>query len=545
MNRHTEHVLIAGGGVAALEAMLALRKLAGERLSIELLAPEADFSYRPLAVAEPFGLAKAQRFELSSLAEEAGALVRQGALVSVDASRRLAYTSSVGPVPYRALLIACGAVPNEAIPGAITFRGPADTPRMQQLLGEIEDGAVRQVAFVVPAGAVWSLPAYELALMTGSWLLARGIDDVTVTLVTPEEAPLHLFGREASDAVRGLLEERGIVIHTRAYPAEAKAGKLLLRAGRPIPADRVVALPRLHGPRIGGVPQTFEGFIPIDPHGRVPGVDDVYAAGDITTFPVKQGGIATQLADAAAHAIAADLGADVTAPPFKPVLRGLLVTGGIPSYLRAEIAGNEDVTSHVSETPLWWPPAKIVGHHLAPLLARLAGAEASTPVDVVVDTVRVEVELDPNTTGARRDQVLRTLVETAEQDAPAPNIGDVMTADPLVVAPEDTLGEVAEQMHRRDVGSALVADYGRLIGIVTSRDLLRAVAARVHTSEARIRFWMTADPITVTASMTLDNAEALMAEHGIHHLPVVDGERAIGMVGARDLALAQVPIAVP
>ena len=80
---------------------------------------------------------------------------------------------------------------------------------------------MQRVVYVVPAGAVWSLPAYELALMTGSWLLARGIDGVTVALVTPEDEPLHLFGRDASEAVRALLDERGIAVHTRAYPAEA------------------------------------------------------------------------------------------------------------------------------------------------------------------------------------------------------------------------------------------------------------------------------------------------------------------------------------
>ena len=97
-----------------------------------------------------------------------------------------------------------------------------------------------------------------------------------------------------------------------------------------------------------------------------------------------------------------------------------------------------------------------------------------------------------------------------------------MSADPLVVAPEDTLGEVAEQMCEREVDSAPVAEYGRLIGILTSRDMLRAVAARIHSSEARVRQWMTAEPITVSAATTLDIAEILMAEHGIHHLPVVE-----------------------
>ncbi len=114
-----------------------------------------------------------------------------------------------------------------------------------------------------------------------------------------------------------------------------------------------------------------------------------------------------------------------------------------------------------------------------------------------------------------------------------------MTTDPLVVAPEDTLGEVAEKMQEHDVGSALVADYGRLIGILTSRDMLSALAARVHSSEARVRQWMTAEPITVSATTSVEAAAFLMTEHGIHHLPVVDGERPVGMIGLRDVVRAE------
>ena len=132
------HVLIAGGGVAALEAALALRALAGDRASVELVAPEPHFWYRPTAVAEPFKLGKVQRYELSKLAADAGARFSPGELVSLDSARRVAYTSPGGAVPYSALLIACGAEPRPAVPGAITFRGPADTGKIEQLLAEIE-----------------------------------------------------------------------------------------------------------------------------------------------------------------------------------------------------------------------------------------------------------------------------------------------------------------------------------------------------------------------------------------------------------------------
>ena len=111
-----------------------------------------------------------------------------------------------------------------------------------------------------------------------------------------------------------------------------------------------------------------------------------------------------------------------------------------------------------------------------------------------------------------------------------------MFVDPLVVAPEDTLAELAEHMCKRDLGSALVAEHGRLIGIVTSRDMLAALAARMRSDEGRVRQWMTAEPIAVSAETTLETARVLMTEHDIHHLPVVEGERPIGMVGLRAVA---------
>ena len=110
-----------------------------------------------------------------------------------------------------------------------------------------------------------------------------------------------------------------------------------------------------------------------------------------------------------------------------------------------------------------------------------------------------------------------------------------MSTELLTVAPEDTLGEVAERMLETDIRSALVTEYGRLIGILTSRDMLHALAGRVHPSEARARQWMTAEPITATASTPRDTAAILMAEHHIGQLPVVDGERAVGILRARDL----------
>jgi sulfide:quinone oxidoreductase len=527
-------VLIAGGGVAALESALALRELGEGRVSVELLAPEPEFWYRPLAVAEPFGLGEVRHFDLAELAAAAGAVFSPGALSGVDAGGRLAHTSAGSPISYDVLLVACGASPTPAVPGALTFRGPADTERIRQLLEEIVAGQVGRVAFVVPWGAVWSLPIYELALMTAAYLAERELVRVELALVTPEEVPLQLFGRAGSEAVRELLEERGIALQTGSCPVELADGELRLVPEGTLAADRVVALPRLRGPRIDGLPQTVEGFLPVDAHGQVHGLADVFAAGDITSFPVKQGGIAAQQADAAAEMIAANTGADLTPQPFRPVLRGLLLTGRQPRYLRHEITGGAGDVSEASPEPLWWPPAKIVGRYLAPFLGAFAGVEGPPEAAAAPGAVPIEVELDAAEVHGL--SAMRLEVARDAEDEGSASVADVMSTDPLVVAPEDTLGEVAEKMRAGDLGSALVADYGRLIGILTSRDLLRAFAGRVHPSEARVREWMTAEPVTVSAATPIEAAVTLMTEYGFHHLPVIEDERPTGMVGLRQAA---------
>jgi sulfide:quinone oxidoreductase len=527
-------VLIAGGGVAALEAALALRAHAQDRVSVEVLAPEPQFWYRPLAVAEPFGLGEVRRFDLAELAAAAGATFSPGALTAVDAGNRMAHTSLGSSVPYDVLLVACGAIPAPAVPGALTFRGPADTDRMRALLEELVAGRVRRVAFVVPWGAVWSLPIYELALMTAAYLAERDFDHVELMLVTPEDEPLQLFGRAGSEALRELLGERGIAVQTGACAVELVDGELRLVPDGRIAAERVVALPRLRGPRIDGLPQTVDGFLPVDAHGQVHGLADIFAAGDITSFPVKQGGIATQQADAAAEMIAATAGADLAPQPFRPVLRGLLLTGKQPRYLRHELTGGAGDASAASPEPLWWPPAKIIGRYLAPFLGAIAGVEEPREAPAAPGAIPVEVELEE----VKVDRLARLRLEIARdvEGEEGATVGDLMSSEPLVVAPEDTLGEVAEKMREREVGSVLVTDYGRLIGILTSRDLLRAFAGRVHPSEARVREWMTAEPVTVSAATPIEAAVTLMTEYGFHHLPVVEDERPAGMLGLRQAA---------
>lgn len=116
------------------------------------------------------------------------------------------------------------------------------------------------------------------------------------------------------------------------------------------------------------------------------------------------------------------------------------------------------------------------------------------------------------------------------------SVADLMTKELLTVEPSDTLGEAAQKMTERGVGSVVVSDYGRMIGILTERDVMKAVAGRVHSSEARVREWMTPDPVTVAPATPVEEAGRIMLEKGFRHLPVVDGERPVGIVSIRDLA---------
>ena len=379
-------VIVAGGGVAALEAALALRALAEERVAVELLAPERAFTYRPLAVAEAFAAGRVHRFELAELAAACGAHVYAGALEAVEPDDRLARTSRGEWFEYDALLIACGARPVEAVPGAVTFRGPED---MDAVRAVVDDLRARGGSLVVavPGGVVWPLPAYELALLAAAQL-GPGAD---LVLVTPEQIPLAVFGGEASDAVAALLEERGIEFRGGSYPVSFEGGRLSLVPGGELEARHVVALPHLKGPALAGVPHDGDGFIPTDVYGRVEALPDVYAAGDVTTFPVKQGGIAAQQAEAAAEAIAAAAGAEVTPVGFRPVLRGLLLTGAVPSFMRAELGGGQGGTATLEHEALWWPPSKIAGRYLGSFLADRAGLELEPPPALA--GLAVEVEL--------------------------------------------------------------------------------------------------------------------------------------------------------
>jgi len=374
-------VLIVGGGVGALEAAIALQDLAADKARVEICAGRGDFVYRPFAVGEPYGASRVLRYDLADLAERCGAELRLENVASVDPGLRRAITHDGGEIHYDHLVVACGSRLLWSVPGAVTFWGVADEGQMLEVVGRLREGRLRRLVLTMPGGHGWALPAYELALLAASEISRHGITGTRVTVVTPEDGPLLVFGRRASEQVADLLADHDIEVLTGTHPVRYEDGSLSIVPGEPIEADAVVSLPRLEGRRIEGLPYDANGFIPVDEHARIAGLAHAFAVGDVTNFPVKQGGIATQQADVAAEAIAADLGCEAEANPLDPVLRGILWTGSKPRYLFGWLGGGHGETSVASERPPW-PidnPSKLIGRYLTPFLAGLQGSTRGAP----------------------------------------------------------------------------------------------------------------------------------------------------------------------
>jgi sulfide:quinone oxidoreductase len=373
--RHGEkqRVLIVGAGIAGVESALALRDLATDWVEVGLCDPRREFVFRPFAVGEPYGAARIFRYDLGLLAEHCGASFHAGGIASADPERRVAVTRDGDRLPYDYLVVASGVRMLWAVPGAVTFWGVADEGQVGDVLADLRAGALRRLVVTMPGGRGWSPPLYELALLGATVAAKSGVGRTQVTIVTPEGAPLEHFGRRAGEQVRRLLEEWGIEVVLGASPVRFEAGRLRISSGREVEADAVISLPRLEGRRIAGIPHDADGFIDVDEHGRVAGLERVFAAGDVTAFPVKQVGIAGQQADAIAEAIAAEIGSEVYPRPFDPVLRGVLWTGSEPRYLYGHPNGGDGDASSLDERPR--RPARgwnAIGRYLTPFLHSLA-----------------------------------------------------------------------------------------------------------------------------------------------------------------------------
>jgi sulfide:quinone oxidoreductase len=373
------HVTVIGGGFAAAELLLALRSLAEERVELELIAASAELPFRVASTGAAFGEGEVQVYDLRRLAADVGASFRCDTVEAVAARAHRVRLASGGTASYDAVVVAAGARATVGVPGAVTFRDHRDAHLVHGLMTELREGDIRRVVFAAPAGVSWTLPLYELSLLTGAEI-ARHDLPVEVLVVTPERRPLAVFGDGVSARLEQALAERDVRLLCGTPPGSVARGRLRLASGEAIGADRVVAVPRLVGRRIAGVPADWNGFVITDAGGNVPDRPDVFAIGDITAFPIKQGGVATQQADVVAATLARRTGMHMSVPPPRFVLRSQLLGMDEPLYLRAELAGDgsllEAAAPAVSAETPWWPSGKLFGRHLTPWMAQ---QPATTP----------------------------------------------------------------------------------------------------------------------------------------------------------------------
>jgi sulfide:quinone oxidoreductase len=382
-------ILIAGGGVAGLEAALALHHLAPGLADVTLLAPDPEFVVKPLAVNEPFSLQPAERHELGPAMHELGFDFVLDGITSVEPGAHQVELASGERLGYDLLICAIGGRARPVYESAETFWASHSDLAVNEQLDAAASSPGATLSFIVPPGCSWPLPIYELALMARNRADERAPRELGMAVITPEESPLAIFGQAASAAVVELLRARAIDVITGTSVVEEGGALRTVPAGHSLPDGPAIALPAIEGPGLRGLPADEDGFVPIDLHARVRGIQDVYAAGDGTSFPIKQGGIATQEADAAAEHIAARLGAEVEPRPFEPVLRGQLIAGSESLNLRHGLGGGHG-EGGASLDYLWWPPGKIAGRYLAPWLLGTDPGESLDPPGRPLD---VEVSL--------------------------------------------------------------------------------------------------------------------------------------------------------
>jgi sulfide:quinone oxidoreductase len=411
-------VLIAGGGVAALELVLALRVLAASHVKVTLLTAQAQLAPRAMTVAAPFGRGAAPSYDWTQIAHEQGMRLVLDKASAIDADKRIVFTGGGRRLPYDILVVATGARRVAPFAGALTFGADADggIAPLRAIVADLLAGNAASVAFALPAPSIWPLPLYELALLAAEELREHGCA-AAVRIVTPERQPLAIFGAAARDAIMPLLEAHDVELVTRAQPDAVVDGELRLRDGGRVAAERVVTLADIQSRPLAGLPLDRAGFIPVDQHGRVLGAPAVYAAGESTSFPLRQGGLATQQADAVAEAIAAACGSGNSPSPFAPVLRGRMLTNGAPLYLQARPSGQ----SLASSRPLWSPPEKIAGRYLAPYLA------SARPSRLGAAPLAERVPAAPASASGRGDAVTLAL-SLAEAEARSGNAARALQA---------------------------------------------------------------------------------------------------------------------
>jgi sulfide:quinone oxidoreductase len=343
-------VLIAGGGVAGLETLMALRGLAGDLVALTLIAPKDEFVYSPLTVERPFSVGRMRSVGLSRMAQDAGAAFVAARAEDVDTDARIVGLSSGERVGYDALVLAVGA---EAIPPldhAMTWDDRSHSDMVGGLLRDVEEGYTKRMAVVIPPGPGWALRGYELALVISQHAYDMSAD-LELTIVEPDPPLLTLAGDRAVQLVSKEFERARIAVVSANEVSVEREPRLTLvmhPSRQKLAVDRVLAIPMLRGRTIKGVPAHHDGLIDVDARCRVKGLDRVWAVGDCTSLPLKSGGLSAEQADVAAQDIAALSGAAVEARSFDSGLVEEFLGLPAPRYLEQRLATEEPgLTMHL------------------------------------------------------------------------------------------------------------------------------------------------------------------------------------------------------
>lgn len=364
-------VIVVGAGVAGFEALLRLRRLAGDQLDVTLLSPADELAYRPQAVLTPFQPVHPRRYPVRGMAMNIGVRWVRDRLDWVDRDGRVVHTGSGLVLHYDALLLALGGLRLPPADGMLVFTDEA-AAGYRQIVDRAVTGEITSLLFAIPAGPGWPLPLYEIALLTSARLREAG-RSADLAMVLPGQRPLDAFGGDAGTIVAALLRDAGIALYPGATLCATASGAVLLRpSGTVVRPDRMITLPRITGPNVRGVPGGgYERFLEVDPYCRVIGTDGhVFAAGDATHYPVKHGGVAAQQADTAAAGIAHLAGFAPEPAPLRPVIRGVLLTGEEPRYLTAHVVATHDWEATLAPSLPWPVNEKIVARELSPYLAQ-------------------------------------------------------------------------------------------------------------------------------------------------------------------------------
>jgi sulfide:quinone oxidoreductase len=373
--------VICGGGVAGIEGLLRLHRLAGDHVEVTLLCPSEQLFYRPEAVLEPFTTRRMRHYPIERIAADADARWVRDTLAWVDRTGHRVHTGAGHELSYDALLLAVGGRERTPVEHMDVFADHTASDTYRGILDDIEAGRITRIAYVRPKQPSWPLPLYELALLTAQ--RAREVNaHPDIVFITPESQPLHAFGSDASQAMTQLLRDAAITLHTGAHVLMPGPRSLILQpSGIQLYPDRTVTLPTITGPNIRGIPgEAVDRFLSVDEHCRVRQTDGrIFAAGDATDLPLKHGGLGAQQADTAAAGIAHLAGAAGSPEPLRPMIRGMLHTGGNPLYLAAHLIAGQGWRTELYEQPPWAPGEELVTAELGPYLSGLESAAPPLP----------------------------------------------------------------------------------------------------------------------------------------------------------------------